>query len=111
GWGAPSELPPQDLVAGDPAVGEGDDAVGALGGVPLVGHHDDGLPELVDREPQEVEHLLGGAGVEVAGGFVGEDDRWGGHQSAGDRDALDLTAGELRGQMVETVADPEGGGE
>src|SRR5699024_11205252 len=108
---ARSALPSQVLVGGDAAVGEGDDAVGALGGVPLMGDHHDGLVELVHAQPQEVEHLLGGAGVEVAGGLVGEDDRGGGDQGAGDRDALHLAAGELRGEVREPVGDAEGGGD
>ena len=49
--------------------------VGVGGGDRVVGDHHDGLAQLVDGAAQEAEDLGAGAGVEVAGGLVGEDDR------------------------------------
>ena len=73
----------------------------------VVGHHHDGLPELVDGAAQQREHLGAGAGVEVAGGLVGEDDRRPAGQRPGHRDPLLLTAGELVGPVVEPVAEAD----
>ena len=53
-------------------------------------------------------------GVEVAGGFIGHDQRRIGHEGAGDGDALFLSAGELARQMVGAVAqadEVQGGGD
>ena len=44
-----------------------------------------------------------GTGVEVAGGLVGEDDLGLRHECARDRDALLLTAGQLRRAVRETI--------
>src|SRR5699024_6885117 len=89
---------------------EGDDAVGAIGGGPLMGEHQGGLVELAHAQPQEVEHLLGGAGVGGAGGRVGGDDRGGGDEGAGVGDRLRLAAGELRGEVQAPSGGAEGGG-
>src|SRR5699024_3607658 len=43
-------------------------------------------------------------GIEVAGGFVGEEEVGVGDDGAGDGDALFLAAGELAGEVVEAVA-------
>ncbi len=51
---------------------------------------------------------LGGFRVEVAGGLVGEHDGRARDERARDRDALLLAAGELRGAVVEAVADADG---
>src|SRR5699024_2690728 len=83
---------------GQSAVGEQHDAVGAGGGAGIVGDHDDGLAEFVDRGPQNAQHLLTGVRVEVAGGFVGDDDIRLRHECAGDGDALLLAAGEFVGR-------------
>ena len=45
--------------------------------------------------------------VEIAGGLVGEDQLGLIDQGAGDRDALLLAAGELRGEMREAVAEAD----
>ncbi len=45
--------------------------------------------------PQDVHHLLAVLGVEVAGGFVGEDQGGLAHDGAGDGGALLLSAGQL----------------
>ncbi len=48
----------------------------------------------------EGEDCLGGAFVEVAGGFVGEEDLGLGDQGAGEADALLLASAELAGLML-----------
>ena len=97
----------QHLV-GDAAVGEEDDAVAVARRGRVVGDHDHGLAELVDRAAEELEGLGRGAAVEVAGGFVGEDDLGVAREGSGDGDALLLPAGELAGPVVEAVTEPDG---
>ena len=60
------------------------------------------------RQPlEDRQDLLRGGGVQVAGRLVGEDQRRVGDQRAGDRDALLLAAGQLGGQVVDAVAQPD----
>ena len=44
---------------------------------------------------QHIENLLRALGIEIPGGLVGKYEPWRVHQSAGDRDALQLASGEL----------------
>src|SRR5882757_9692889 len=82
------------MVAGDVAVADGDDAVGILGDIGLVGNDDDGVA--VGVEVVEESHdLVAGFGVEVSGGLVGEDDGRAVDEGASDGDALALATGEL----------------
>ena len=92
----------------DLPVGEEDHPVGVGGGVGVVGDHDDGLAELAHRVAQETEHLGAGAGVEVAGRLVGEDDLGPGDQGPGAGDPLLLAAGQLAGPVPEPVAQADG---
>src|SRR5438445_8400558 len=55
----------------DRAVGEEDDAIRVPSSDRVVGDHDDGLVEIVDRLAHEREDLGTRARVEVAGGLVG----------------------------------------
>src|SRR5215467_7164754 len=82
--------------AGDPPVGEKDDPVGVARGRRVVGDHDDGLAELAHAAAEQVQDLRAGAGVEVAGGLVGEDDFRPADQGPRDGDPLLLPAGQLR---------------
>src|SRR6516225_3044970 len=59
---------------GDPPVGEKDDPVGVARGRRVVSDHDDRLAELAHAATEQVQDLRAGAGIEVAGGLVGEDD-------------------------------------
>ena len=56
---------------------------------------------------EEVDNLGAGLGVEVAGGFVGEDDGRRVGEGAGHGDALALSAGELEGLVVDAVAEAD----
>ena len=69
-----------------------------------MGDHDDGLAELVDRTAQQAEDLATGARVEVARRLVGEQHHRPCDERPGDGDALLLSARELRGPVVEAVA-------
>jgi hypothetical protein len=93
--------------SGDDAVADGDDAVGELGDVGLVGDDDDGVALGVEIV-EERHDLVAGLGVEVAGGFVGEDDGGLVDQGAGDGDALALAAGELVGLVHHAGAEVDG---
>ena len=60
-----------------------------------------------DEAVEHAEHLVGRLGVEVAGGLIREQDRRRRHESAGDRDALLLTAGELLRLVVDAVGESD----
>jgi hypothetical protein len=53
--------------------------------------------------PDQREDVFSGLRVEVAGGFVGEQDRRIDREGAGDGDALALAPGQLVGQVVQAV--------
>ena len=68
-----------------------------------MGDHDDGFVEFGAQAFEEVEHFRGTGGIQVAGGFVGEDHIGIGDDGAGDGDALLLAAGKLAGEVVEAI--------
>ena len=72
---------------------------GEVGGLLVVRDHDDGLAVLPAQRPQQIENLVGGLAIEVAGRLVADQERRVGHQRAGDGDALLLAAREL-GRLV-----------
>ena len=92
----------------DAAVGEEHDAVRVRGRDRVVRHHHDRLAELLHRALHEPEDLGARPGVEVAGRLVGEDDLGPAHERARDRDALLLTAGQLRRPVREAIAQADG---
>ena len=79
----------------DLAVGEEHRTVGVRRGHRVVGDHHDRLAELAHGLTHEVEDLGARAGVEVAGGLVGEDDLGPAGERPGDGDALLLATREL----------------
>ena len=83
-----------------------DDAPGAGGDFIAVGDEDDGFAVGVELV-EEVEDFEAGLGIEVAGGFVGEDEERVVDEGAGDGDALLLAAGELLGAVVEAMAEAD----
>src|SRR5437764_821526 len=86
-----------------PAAGpKPDDRLGVVGHVGLVGDHHDGAALGVEPAEQR-QHVLGGDGVEVAGGLVGQDQGGIGGDGAGDRHPLLLAAGQLRRHVVDPV--------
>src|SRR5687768_994244 len=99
---------PAGGVAGDPAIPEDHHPPGMGGDVGLVGHHDDGLP-LVVQGLEDPHDLLAGGAVEVAGRLVGQQDGRLVHQRPRDRDPLPLAAGELVGPVIHPVSQPHPG--
>jgi hypothetical protein len=75
----------------------------------VVGDHDDGAVEGVDRFTEQRENVAPGPGVEGAGGLVGEDDLRSGDQGPRDRDSLLLPAGELPRLVPDTVGKADSG--
>ena len=75
----------------------------------VVGCHKRGASFLPDQLEEFGEHRVGGLLVEIAGGFVGQDQWRAIGEGAGDRHALLLAAGEFRRTMVEPLAQPERG--
>src|SRR6266481_5877964 len=76
------------------AVFDVDYAVGVFGDVRLVGDQNYGVALLVQLREQGHD-LIAGLRIQVAGGFVGQDDRGLIDQGAGNGNALTLAAGEL----------------
>ena len=82
------------------AVGHAHQAAAALGELEIVGDEDQRrLPPPLQAE-QQIDHLLAGLAVEIAGRLVGEDDLRARAERAGDGDALLLAARELRREMI-----------
>src|SRR5438874_4225471 len=53
-----------------------------VSGARIVGHHDNGLAELMVESLHQVEDFLGALGIEVAGGLVGDSNLGMGHPRA-----------------------------
>ena len=87
---------------------EGDDTPGFFYHTGIVGGKDEGDLLLPVQLFHDVEQVLGGVGVEVGGGFVGQDEFGLGGQGAGHGDALLLSSRELAGAAVEAVAQAHG---
>ena len=85
------------------AVLDPEDAVGDVEHLVVVGGGDDGDAALFAELVEELDDLLAGVEVEVAGRLVGEDDGGVVGEGAGDGDALLLSAGKLVGAVVRNV--------
>ena len=92
----------------NPAVFHDDDPVGMFRDLPVVRHHDDGSA-LGVQALEDSEHFRPALGIQVAGGFIGENDRRIVDQGVGDGHPLLLAAGELAGRIVEPVRQPDRG--
>src|SRR6266542_3563399 len=93
------------VVTPDFAIAEHDNAFGKLRDVGLVRYQHDGQPLLVEVL-EDLHDLHRGAAVQVAGGFVRQQDRRPVDQSARNGDALLLSAGKLRGKVINAIAQP-----
>src|SRR6266567_1595764 len=89
-------------IAFDLAVAQPDGAARVVGHVGVVGDQDEGFALRVECV-EELHDLGPGRGVEVAGGFVREDNERVIDQRAGDGHALLLAAGKLEGLVVEPI--------
>ncbi len=72
-----------------------------------MGHHDDGLAVLAVQNLQELQDVVGGLAIEVAGGLVAEQQRGIGHDRPRDGDALFLTARQFPGRVLRPVCQPD----
>jgi hypothetical protein len=95
--------PHADFVAHHQAVAQNDPAACVAGEEFIVSYqHQRGSFALVERDEQ-LEDMLAILAIEVAGGFVGQQDRGPGHEGAGQSDALLLAARELDRIMIAAV--------
>ncbi len=88
--------PVHRLVLHDTAVDDAHDTAGIAGDIPVVGDHDDCLTPAV-QFLKNGHDLQAGAGIEVAGGFIGQQDFRLVYQRPGDGHPLLLAAGKLCG--------------
>ena len=89
------------------AVDEVQRAVGARRKLGIVRDDDEARARAAVQLEHEVEHVAGGASVEVAGRLVGEHARRLGDQRARQRHALALTAGQLTRAMRGALGEPD----
>src|ERR1700722_3386992 len=85
------------LTIDDPAVGQLDDAIPVGGPFVVVGHLDDGGAVIVQLA-QQIHNHLALAGVQAAGGLVGENELGTADHGAGHGHDLLLTSGKLIGK-------------
>ena len=78
--------------------------------VGFVRHHDDGAA-LAVQAVEDLDDLLARLGIQVSGRLVGQDDFRIVDQGAGNGDPLLLTAGELKGPVVEAIGQADIGGD
>ena len=96
-----------NLFLDDAAVLHVDDTVGVDEVLGVVRHQDDGLLVDLVQFLQDLEHVLGALGIEVADRLVRENDVGIVDERTGDGDALLLSAGELVGELVRLLDDAE----
>jgi hypothetical protein len=93
----------------DPAIDEGDAAIGGGGNFGAVSDEDDGGFLLAGEPGDEFNDGGAGGGVEVARRFIGEENGGLMNEAAGEGGALKLAAGELVGSMMGSVGQSDGG--
>src|ERR1700722_13924211 len=87
----------------DHAVAQNYEAVGMCGVLWIVGYQHQRCSADAITLQQEIEDMAAVGGIEVAGGFVGEDDRRLQYKGAGQGDALLLSSGKLNGIVMHAV--------
>ena len=92
------------VVLDDPAIHQRQHAIHAGGDVGIVRDQQHGRAAFLTDLPQGIQHQLARLGVEVAGRFVGEDQRRVVRQRTGNRDTLLLAARQLGRTVVHPVA-------
>jgi hypothetical protein len=95
------------LIGDNPPVLQADQPIRVGGNLFIMRDDQHGLAALFAQRPQPAHHKLPGFAVERAGRLIAHDDRRIAEQSAGNRDALLLSAGELRRAMSGAVAHAE----
>ena len=81
--------------------------IGAGGQLRIVRDDQDGVAAVAGQSTQEIKNVVGVFDVEVAGGFIGEQQHGVVGEGAGDGDALLFTAGKLVGEAVALVAEAD----
>ncbi len=94
------------LVGFYQTVAQAHDAVSVHGNVLLVGYHDNGVAPGI-QGLEQLHNFVAGAGVEGAGGFVGQNDAGVVNQGAGNGHALALAAAQLVGLVQGAVGEPD----
>jgi hypothetical protein len=91
----------------DASVDDVEDAVTGAGEIGVVGDDDEGFVVVVGEFEEERHDFRAVFGIEVAGGFVGEEDIGIVDKGAGDGGALLFAPGEFGGEMVKAVAEAD----
>ena len=91
----------------DAAVADADDPVGDARRLGVVADDHRRAAVLAHELAENVVHLVGGRGVELAGRLVGEEDARSVGERGAERDALLLAAGELAGSPVALRGEPD----
>lgn len=92
----------------DAAIAQADHAVAAVGEAMGVGDHDEGCAVAVAQREQQVDDGFAVGLVEVAGGFVGQQDIGARRDGAGKRHALLFTARHLTREVIGAVGEADG---
>jgi len=95
----------------DPAIDQGDTSVGSGGDFRAMSDQDDGGFLLAGEPGDEFDDGGAGGGVEVARGFIGEENGGLMNESPCESGALELSAGELVGPMMRAICKVNGGQE
>jgi hypothetical protein len=93
------------FIAGDLTVGQRDFAVSEAGEALVVGDDDEGFSSFGDEGEEQLHDFAAGGGVEVAGGFIGEEQAGVINEGAGDGDALLFSPAQFMRQVVEAGAE------
>ena len=88
------------------ALFEVEDAVGDGGGLGVVGDHHDGFAVVLGEGSEEGENRAGGFAIEVAGGFISDEEFGVVHDGTSDGDPLFLAAGEFGGAVLGAIGKP-----
>jgi hypothetical protein len=72
-----------------------------------VSDDDEGQPRLPLRGQEQIDHRFGGGPVELSGRLVGEEEARSVDQRPSDPNTLALPTGELVGQLVLVIAQPD----
>ncbi len=80
---------------------------GAIGGVRIVGDHHDRLAVIAVERLQQIEDLVAGLAIEIAGRLVAEQQRRIGDDGARDADALLLSARQLTRVVVRAIGEAD----
>lgn len=96
------------FVGNDAAIGHADQALGAAGQRFIMGDDDERGAGLGAAIKDEVDNGSAGGAIEIAGGFIGKQQRGARGKRAGDGDALLFAARKLAGIVMEAVAKADG---